>query len=55
MNTSSETGKMMRPPLEVLARTAAITSGRGTEMRVSSVGEQNAHWRPQPRFISTMP
>ena len=55
MNTSSETGKMILAPFEVLVHTALSSSGRGTEMRVSRVGEQNAHWRPQPRFISTMP
>jgi hypothetical protein len=27
----------------------------GIDIRVSSVGEQNAHCRPQPRVISTMP
>jgi hypothetical protein len=45
----------MRPPLRVLARTPSSSISGGTEMRVSSVGEQKAHWRPQPRFISTMP
>ena len=55
MKISSETGKMILPPLAVFARTAAMMSGIGIEILVSSVGEQNAHWRPQPRFISTMP
>ena len=55
MKMSSETGNMMRPPLDVFALTADRTSGMGTDMRVSRVGEQNAHCLPQPRVISTMP